>query len=147
MKASEVINHIFSLREFYALSVINKTTKALKVVLGKSKEGLVRYAYIRNDCLYIAVCAPFAAQELKHDSIINSIKYSLNMYLKAQNNEFYEIKNVKIFVAKHKEPKNSAQNQPLNLEEKASGYFKIHCSKPELSGIFEKIQKILKERV
>ena len=125
MKASEVINHIFSLREFYTLSVINKTTKALKVVLGKSKEGLVRYAYIRNDCLYIATRAPFATQELKHDNIINSIKYSLNMYFKAQNDKFSEIKEIKFFVPKFKEPENSIFIQQMVLKENASGYLEF----------------------
>lgn len=152
MKANEVIEHIFTLPQFKALGWQNKATRALKLILGKSKESLVRYAYIRGDCLYIAVRAPFAAQELKHDSIINSIKNALNTYFKTQNDKFYksefsEIKNVKIFVPKYKEPKIFiAQTKPFILDEKATGYFKIHSKEPKLQSIFKEIQKVLKEK-
>ena len=147
MKAQEVINHILNLPQYRRAKEQTLATKALKEFLGKAKAPLVRYAYLRDNTLFVCVKAPFAAQELKHDSNIISIKNFLNMYFASKNLGFLRIENVKFFVAKNKPPKIVVRKSVLVLKEKAKGNFKLRCKNPKLAQIFLDLREILRQKV
>lgn len=149
MKASEIINHILNLPKFFELKEQSITTKALKLILGKSKEKLIRYGYIKDECLYICVSTPFALQELKHDSSTNSIKNFLNMYFSSHAElkpGFSKIKSVRLFVAKQKEAKIIVEKSSPKLKEQAKGNFEIKCQDSELKELFEQIKKTVRKK-
>lgn len=146
MKAQEIINHILNLPKFRALKAQTLATKALKEFLGKAKAPLVRYAYVRDNTLFVCVKAPFAAQELKHDSNIISIKNFLNMYFASKNLDFGCIENIKFFVAKSKAPKIVVKKSALVLKEKAKGNFEVRCSDAKLAQIFSDMREVLRQK-
>lgn len=146
MKAQEVINHILNLPQYRRTKEQTLATKALKEFLGKAKSPLVRYAYVRDNTLFVCVKAPFAAQELKHDSNIISIKNFLNMYFASKNLAFLRIENVKFFVAKNKPPKIVVRKSVLVLKEKAKGNFEVRCKDPKLAQIFSQMKGVLRQK-
>lgn len=143
MRAQEVIDHIFNLPEYKALGEQNAATRAVKLFLGKGKESLVRYAYKRAQCLYIATHNAYGAQELNHDNIKNSIKNFLNVYFKGQESE---IKIIKVFVPKNKFiPPPEPKKQEMSKEQ-ARGNFDIKCSRDDFVELFVKLQRILRQK-
>lgn len=146
MKSQEVINHILNLSEFSKLKAQTTATKALKAYLGTSKQKLVRYAYISDDCLYIGATPGIGTNELKHDSIINSIKIYLNKYFLQMDSNFKPILKVKVFAVREKKREIFRQNSSFKLSEKAIGSFKNHCKDEKLKEIFEKMREVLQNK-
>lgn len=141
MRIDEIINHILNLSGFYKVKNVNYTTKVLKRYLGERRSAFVRYAYIRTNCLYIAVYTNFGLQELKHDSTAFGIKNFLNS--NANKLDLPSIEIVKIFI-------DSSQpfiSEPISIPtmpELAKGEFEINCKDENLKEIFEQIRKIVK---
>lgn len=146
MKSQEVIEHIFNLSEFSKLKAQSTATKALKAYLGAHKQKLVRYAYISDDCLYIGAMPGIGAQELKHDSIIISIKNFLNDYFLRIDSDFKPISRVKVFAVREKKREIICENSTFKLDERAIGSFKIECKDEKLKEIFEKMKSVLQQK-
>lgn len=143
MRIDEIINHILNLPGFYKVKNVNYTTKVLKSYLGGRKSAFVRYAYIRANCLYIAVYTNHGLQELKHDSTAFGIKDFLNYNAKKLDLPIKSIEIVKIFI-------DSSQpfiSEPISIPtmpELAKGEFEIKCKDENLKEIFEQIREIVK---
>lgn len=144
MRASEIINHILNLQDFSRLKNINHTTKVLRLHLGARKNALVRYAYIRGNCLYIAVYSNHGLQELRHDSNTISIKNFLNSNLGLLKFQIEPINDVRVFLEKSKLYQGIRPYTPHQLE-LARGEFKLRCKDKKIKEIFEQIRQIVKK--
>lgn len=146
MRVDEIINHILNLPGFYKLKNVNYTTKVLKSYLGGRKSAFVRYAYIRANCLYIAVYTNHGLQELKHDSTAFGIKDFLNSNAKKLDLPIKSIEIVKIFIDSSQpflSQNISVPTMPA-MPELAKGEFEIKCKDEDLKEIFEQIREIVK---
>lgn len=143
MRASEIINHILNLQDFSRLKNINHTTKVLRLHLGARKNALVRYAYIRGNCLYIAVYSNHGLQELRHDSNTISIKNFLNSNLGLLKFQIEPINDVRVFLEKSKLYQGIRPYVP-HQPELARGEFKLRCKDKKIKEIFEQIRQIVK---
>ncbi|KGT36431.1 hypothetical protein [Campylobacter fetus] len=139
MKSSEIINHILQNPLYGNLKAARECKEAL-LMLGKSRSLLIKFAYQRQNTLFIAVAHPLALQELKNDNIINQIKTLLNKYIVfKEDTSLKRVDEVKIFITKLSKFKKASEIKSRILE-RSDGEFLNLAKDRVIYELFEKLR-------
>ena len=139
-----ILSHISSKPQFYKLKE-SKCISELKALLPSRISDLIKFAYVKNDTLFIAVPHSGAKMELNNDYNITLIKRVLKLLQKSDKScEKYLKEKVKIFISTQKDAKIDNNSYKIYTQkEKSKGYFINQAKKKSLKNIFEKIRKAI----
>ncbi|AII15124.1 hypothetical protein CIG1485E_1291 [Campylobacter iguaniorum] len=145
MKSSEIINHILE-NPLYKNLKSSKECKDFLNLLGKNRVNLIKFAYIKEATLFIAVSHPLALQELKNDNIISQIKTLLKSYINFNpKTSLKPCNDVKFFVTKIVKFKKASPTPSKIMIEKSNGEFVNLAQNSEIYTLFENLRIAIKK--
>ncbi|CUU86367.1 hypothetical protein [Campylobacter hyointestinalis] len=143
MKSFEIIDHILQ-NPLYKNLKTSRELRNLLSLLGRSKASLIKFAYQKQNIMYIALTHPLALQELKNDNNINQIKSLLKQYVKFNpNSNLKEINEIKFFIAKIVKFKEVKWSNSSKIIEKSDGNFLNLAKNKEIYEAFENLRKAI----